>query len=73
MKELTEKQKKVLKEAQEYIEEEGISPTVRELQSRLGYSSSRAVQKHLDALERKGAIQRTPNTARSIRIEKTIR
>lgn len=45
----------------------GQPPTVREVASTLGIRINAAIDR-LNALERKGAIARTPFTARSIRI-----
>lgn len=45
----------------------GQPPTVREVASALGIRINAAIDR-LNALERKGAITRTPFTARSIRI-----
>lgn len=65
---LTERQGQVLA----YIEAEGRStgrpPTVREIADHFGFRSPRAASDHLDALERKGWIQRDRGSARGIRI-----
>ena len=49
------------------IETNGYPPTVREIRDRLGVSSIRGASIHLDALERKGFIQRT-SKARGIKV-----
>jgi repressor LexA len=48
--------------------EKGYPPTVREIGERLGLRSSCTVQRHLEALERKGYIKRDRTKARSVEI-----
>jgi repressor LexA len=57
-KELTERQKKVLKALESFILEHGYSPTVRQLGKILGIAHPSAVFKHLLSLERKGYLER---------------
>jgi repressor LexA len=57
-KELTERQKKVLKAFESFILEHGYSPTVRQLGKILGIAHPSAVFKHLLSLERKGYLER---------------
>jgi repressor LexA len=65
---LTERQRQVQRIIYEIYQETGRPPTVREIGQRLGLKSSCTVQRHLDALEKKGYIKRTPTKARSIEI-----
>jgi repressor LexA len=65
---LTDRQRQVQRIIYELYQETGRPPTVREIGQRLGLRSSCTVQRHLDALERKGYIRRTPTKARSIEI-----
>jgi repressor LexA len=65
---LTEKQKQVQRVIWQFYQETGRPPTVREIGQRLGLSSSCTVQRHLDALERKGYIKRHRTKARSVEI-----
>lgn len=44
------------------------TPTIQELTDHFGFSSTRASRDHLNALERKGVIQRDKHKARSIRV-----
>jgi len=44
------------------------SPTVRQIAKAIGAKSPHAATVHLDALERKGAIRRTPGKARNIEV-----
>jgi len=66
-KELTERQKGVLHAIQEWIQEQGYPPTIRELGKRLGIKSLRGVTSHLDAIAKKGHLTRK-RSARGIRI-----
>ncbi|MFZ5518746.1 MAG: transcriptional repressor LexA [Candidatus Zhuqueibacterota bacterium] len=71
MKELTEKQIQVLEIISQRIAEDGFPPTLDELREELGMGSKNAVLSHLDALVKKGYIQRS-NKARDIRILKPL-
>lgn len=66
MKELTEKQKKILEFIKEFITENGYPPTIEEIMERFSFSSPNAVITHLSALEKKGFIKRRENTSRGI-------
>jgi repressor LexA len=65
MNELTPRQKQVLDFIGDRIRAEGFPPTVREIGRHFSIFP-RAVQDHLDALERKGALTRTPDRARGM-------
>ena len=64
---LTHKQEMILRFILHYTRENGYPPTIREIGNQFGISSLRGVTVHLDALQRKGYIERG-NTPRSIRI-----
>lgn len=66
-KELTARQREVLDAIREYQAKRGYPPSIRELGKLLGISSLRGVTIHLDAIERKGYIERE-STSRSIRM-----
>lgn len=68
MEELTKRQQEVLAGIRLIFAETGYPPTVRELGERLGLRSSCTVQRHLEALEKKGFIRRNPTKARTIEI-----
>jgi len=68
MDDLTRRQQEVLAGIRSVFQETGYPPTVRELGERLGLRSSCTVQRHLEALERKGFIRRNPTKARTIEI-----
>ena len=57
-KELTERQRKVLKTLENFILEDGYSPTIRQLGKLLNIASPSAVFKHILSLERKGYLKR---------------
>jgi len=65
---LTSRQQEVLEGIYQIIKEKGYPPTVREIGERLGLRSSCTVQRHLEALERKGYIKRDRTKARSVEI-----
>lgn len=68
MKGLTAKQQRVLEVIHEAIRRTGQPPTVREIGQEIGVASSCTVQRHLDALERKGEIRRNRYKYRSIEL-----
>ena len=65
---LTPRQAQLLEMIREHIAEEGRPPSHPELARLLGVASTNGVFKHLAALERKGAIELSPGSARGIRI-----
>lgn len=65
---LTQRQKEVLEFIKQTIEVEGMPPTVAEITSGLGVSSTNGIRGHLQALARKGAIELVPNASRGIRL-----
>jgi repressor LexA len=68
MQRLTERQQQVLKGIYDIFQQKRYPPTVREIGQRLGLRSSCTVQRHLEALERKGYIRRDRTKARSVEI-----
>ena len=64
---LTLRQKQVLNLIRRHLSTDGAPPTIRELREDLALKSLRGVTVHLDALVRKGYIQRSRN-ARGIRL-----
>ena len=65
---LTKKQLALLNFLQDFTEENGISPTYREIQAGLDLSSVSAVAEHIDNLVEKGVIKKVPGAARSLEI-----
>ena len=68
MKNLTPRQIEVFEFIEKAIDEQGMPPTVAEITSGLGLSSTNGVRGHLQALARKGAIELIPNASRGIRL-----
>ena len=68
MKGLTTKQRRVLEVIRQWLKTRGQPPTVREIGLEIGVASSCTVQRHLDALERKGFIKRDRYKYRSIEL-----
>lgn len=64
---LTKRQMDVLSFVHSYRKKNGFAPTMTEIGASLSMSGP-TVFGHLDALERKGAISRTPREARSIEV-----
>jgi repressor LexA len=67
-KELTARQLEILEAIRGHIAEHRRPPSQPELARSLGLASTNSVFKHLAALERKGAIERSPGLARGIRV-----
>ena len=65
---LTDTQHAILALIAERIEAEGVPPSQTEIARAFGFSSVRAAQYHLEALEAAGAIERVPGRARGIRV-----
>ena len=63
---LTARQSEILEAIRRHIAENRRPPSRPELAKSLGLASTNGVFKHLAALERKGAIELTPGTARGI-------
>lgn len=65
---LTPRQQSVLKFITSYIRDAGYPPSIREIVERFDYATTNAAVCHLDALVRKGYLERDPNTARGMRV-----
>lgn len=68
MKDLSKKQREVYEFLKSEIKSKGFPPSVREICSAVGLSSTSTVHTHLGSLERKGYIRREPSKNRSIEI-----
>jgi len=64
---LTSRQREILNYMMTFTREIGYPPTVREICKATGLKSPRSVSQHLQALERKGYIQRGRDKSRAIR------
>lgn len=70
---LTSRQKEILDYLESFTQRIGYPPTVREICKATGLKSPRSVSQHLQALERKGYIQRGRDKSRAIRfLHKTV-
>ena len=65
---LTKKQLAVLNYLEDFTEENGYSPSYREIQAGLGLSSVSAVAEHIDNLVSKGVLKKVPGAARSLEV-----
>ena len=65
---LTARQAEILEAIRAHMGEHGRPPSHPELARILGLASTNGIFKHLNALEKKGAIERSPGLARGIRI-----
>ena len=72
MKGLTAKQQRVLDVIRHAMRHRGQPPTVREIGKEIGVQSSCTVQRHLDALEKKGFISRDRYKYRSIELKDSV-
>lgn len=70
-KKLTERQQTILDFIVTEIQRQGYPPTLREIASRFDISSTQGVRRHIDALEKKGYIERDSG-ARSISVASDI-
>lgn len=70
MKKMSEKANKILNIIKTFIEKNGYSPTVREIQKEANLKSIATVHEHIQRLEAKGYITYVKNKSRTIRILK---
>lgn len=63
---LTTRQQQVLDFIHAHQRQQGVSPSLREIQAHFGFASPFAVQRHVDALTAKGALQRLAGKARGL-------
>lgn len=64
----TDRQREVLAFLADYVRERGGAPSMREIGSAFGITSTNGVNDHLIALERKGLIDRDPLVSRGLRV-----
>ena len=65
---LTKKQTVILDFIKDFIDENGFSPSYREIMNGVGLSSVSAVAEHIDNLIVKGAIEKGDGEARSLKV-----
>lgn len=66
---LTNRQGEVLEFIKEFIKRQGYAPSLRDIAEHFGIRGPQNAGKHLDALEKKGYIKRTPRLARGIELK----
>lgn len=69
-KQLTERQEQILGFIQNFIQETGYPPTLREIAKEFELSSTFGVKRHLEALEKKGHLSVESNASRGICLTK---
>lgn len=65
---LTTRQKRMLEFIQRHLQETGYPPTIREIGSAVGISSTSVVNYNLNVLQEKGYIERARETSRGLRV-----
>ncbi|MBU93113.1 MAG: repressor LexA [Chloroflexi bacterium] len=68
MLDLNDKQSKIISFIQDYYNEFGISPTVREIQNGCNITSTSVVDYNLKALKNKGYLDKRPDISRAIKL-----
>lgn len=68
---VTQKQQQVLDYINNSIHDKGYPPSVREICSAVGFKSTSTVHGYLQALEKKGLIQRDPSKPRAVKVVHT--
>lgn len=63
---LTERQRGILEFIQSEQREKGMTPSTREIQHHFGFASQTSVMQYIDALERKGFLDRHAHKARAL-------
>lgn len=71
MEALTEKEKRMLDYITAVIEENGYSPSVRDIRSALGIKSTATVHGYLERLEKKGYIRKESGKSRTLTVDGT--
>lgn len=66
MKGLTARQRSILDHIEEFIKNNGYSPSYRELMTQFNYRSVGSIHKHIQALKRKGALTAEERSSRSL-------
>lgn len=68
MRDLTARQREIFAFILASLREEGVIPSVREICRAFGFASTNAVNAHIDALVKKGYVDRRPGRARNLEI-----
>lgn len=70
--ELTNKQKEVLVAITDLTQKMGVSPTLSEIKDYLGYKNTSSVQRHTDALKKKGYFTSDKHQTRGLKVKKFL-
>ena len=65
---LSNREMEILESVKNYMDENGFSPSIREIGDMVGLKSKSTVQGYLKSLENKGYIQRLENFPRALKI-----
>jgi len=68
MRKMSERQRRILQYLEQFIREHGYPPSIRQIQSTLGLSSTSVVDYNLKLLQKHGLLERKPRSSRSIRL-----
>src|SRR5213079_2120798 len=68
VKKLSDRQKNILKYIEDYVDERGYPPSIREIGDRVGISSTSVVDYNLRVLERDGYIRRDREVSRGLEL-----
>lgn len=68
MEALTPRQQAILTFMQKFLAKHAYWPSIRDIQAHFKFASTNAVHGHIQALERKGVLERVPGAARAYRI-----
>lgn len=71
MRKLSERQQNILAYIQQYLDDRGYPPSIREIGDRVGISSTSVVDYNLRALEREGLIRRDREVSRGLELVNT--
>ena len=66
MRKMSERQRRILAFLEEFIDDNGYPPSIREIQAALGLSSTSVVDYNLNLLQKRNLIHREPRSSRSI-------
>jgi repressor LexA len=72
-KKLSERQKNILQYIEDYVDERGYPPSIREIGDKVGISSTSVVDYNLKVLEREGRIRRDREVSRGLELMSTRR
>src|SRR5205823_7143661 len=67
-KKLSDRQKNILKYIEDYVDERGYPPSIREIGDKVGISSTSVVDYNLRVLEREGRIRRDREVSRGLEL-----